>query len=378
MPHWPTKVSCEMVVEEWEAVLRKNGLLPDFADVLIGLVHSFHQGIPQHTVGERSTYYTPNNHSSALQAKSKIKESLRNEIATGRMFGPFWRRQVNQKFSFFQTSPLGAVISGDGSLRPIEDLLYPHRRGGIPSVNPFINSEDFTPTWDNFNVVARFIREVKEPVLLAVFNWENGLLPNPDRAEPMTLLNGQRFQRQHHFGYQDCVRRSCRLWVDNNLFVKSYLSELEMEQVVRRSNELGVKTSTKKFSPFAKEQKYVGFIWNGTNKTVRLHKEKLATRIKQIEEFLVIDAEFKYNEAEILAGRLNHVLYMVPQLRCYLTSLYHWMNEWADQSATRSPSPDVLGDLTLWRNTLQRFKPMRLIANPDPTNVGWVGNTLAG
>ncbi|KAH9447964.1 hypothetical protein Pst134EB_021952 [Puccinia striiformis f. sp. tritici] len=108
---------------------------------------------------------------------------------------------------------------------------------------------------------------------------------------------------------------------------------------------------------------------------VRLHGEKLATRIKQIEEFLVIDAKFKYNEAEILAGRLNHVLYMVPQLRCYLTSLYHWMNEWADRFATRSPSPDALGDLNLWRNTLQQFDPMRLIANPDPTNVG---DALAG
>ncbi|POW11113.1 hypothetical protein PSTT_05562 [Puccinia striiformis] len=147
-----------MKVEKWEEALQNANLLPEYEDVLRGYVKSFDQGIPHHKVGYKTKYYTPANHSSALQVREKITESIKKEIAAGRIFGPFTRRQVNQHCEFFRTSPLGAVINGDGTLRPINDLSYPHSNSEIPSLNSFVDSDNFKTTWDDFNIVAKFLR----------------------------------------------------------------------------------------------------------------------------------------------------------------------------------------------------------------------------
>ncbi|OAV91740.1 hypothetical protein PTTG_27870 [Puccinia triticina 1-1 BBBD Race 1] len=137
---WPTGVTCEMNVEEWAKALSKAY---------------------RHTVGDDWSFYTPPNHESALQARRKIKESTSKELLAKQMFGPFTHKEVNQHFNFFRTSPLGAVINGDGSLRPIKNLSFPHGNQQIQSVNSFVDAAEFTTTWDNFNTVAKFIRELK-------------------------------------------------------------------------------------------------------------------------------------------------------------------------------------------------------------------------
>jgi hypothetical protein len=118
-----------MNIQAWEEALRKADLLPEFQDVLDGFVNGFDQGIPQHKIGDQP-HFTPPNHASALQAKDKIQKSIRTELEAGRMFGPFEKDQVNEVFPFFRTNPLGAVINGDGSLRPMNDLSYPHGEDG--------------------------------------------------------------------------------------------------------------------------------------------------------------------------------------------------------------------------------------------------------
>ncbi|OAV88865.1 hypothetical protein PTTG_10261 [Puccinia triticina 1-1 BBBD Race 1] len=135
-----------MNIPEWTAALSKWGLLPQYADVLHGFKHGFDQGIPEHTVNVNLPYYTPPNHDSALQARNKNEESMEKEIRAKRMYGPFTHEEVNKHFKFFRTSPLGAVINGDGSLRLINDLSFPHDKRGIPSVNSFVSAEDFTTT----------------------------------------------------------------------------------------------------------------------------------------------------------------------------------------------------------------------------------------
>ncbi|KNE93566.1 hypothetical protein PSTG_13099 [Puccinia striiformis f. sp. tritici PST-78] len=388
-----------MNTNEWQKALSNAGLLPEYDDVLNGFINGFDQGIPHHTVGRNSCYYTPDNHSSALQAKEKITESIQKEIAAGRMFGPFTRQQVNHHFEFFRTSPLGAVINGNGSLRPINDLSYPHSKPGIPSVNSFVNAEDFGTTWDDFNVVAKYLQELRGPVLLALFDWEKAYRQIPTASNQWqylmirdlddniildTRITFGGFAGCGSFGRPADAWKKIMLhefdalaifrWVDDNLFVKQTDSILQMEDVVQRSNQLGVKTNTEKFSEFQTEQKYVGFVWDGNNKTVRLPDGELAKRIKQIKAFLRVGAKFKYDKTKVLAGRLNHVSYIVPQLRCYLNSIYRWMSKWIDHFAARTISPDVREDLTVWLTTLKEFTPMRLIPNPDPTDIGWLGD----
>ncbi|EFP83505.2 uncharacterized protein PGTG_08691 [Puccinia graminis f. sp. tritici CRL 75-36-700-3] len=363
---------------EWEAALANTNLMSEFEDVLRGFKEGFHQGIP---------------------AQPKIEESISKEIKAGRMFGPYTTEQVHKKFGFFQTNPLGAVVNGDGSLRAINDLSFPHGKEGIPSVNSFVNKEDFDTTWDDFKAVAKFLRNRTKTALLAIFDWEKAYRQIPTAPSQWPYLMLQNFKGEiivdtriafggvagcGSFGRPADAWKHIMLaefdlvtvfrWVDDNLFVKELSSTVEMDDIVARSNELGVKTNPTKISPFRLEQKYIGFIWNAAEKTVRLPEEKTQARIKQIQEILTKGEEYTYKQIEIMTGRLNHVSYMLPQLRCYLCSLYRMMNEWVHRHVPRPLPLDARQDMLYWLKTLLTFDRTRLIANPEPTEIGWVGD----
>ncbi|PLW21411.1 hypothetical protein PCANC_03826 [Puccinia coronata f. sp. avenae] len=95
--NWPTEICCKMIVEEWDKALQEANLQDTYSNVLIGFRDGFSQGIPPHTLGKEILFYTPKNHKS---------------------------------------NPLGTVINGDGSFRPTNNLLFPHRDPDIPLKPP--------------------------------------------------------------------------------------------------------------------------------------------------------------------------------------------------------------------------------------------------
>lgn len=162
-------------------------------------------------------------------------------------------------------------------------------------------------------------------------------------------------------------------WVDDNLFLKRYNSTTEMSDIVARSTTLGVQTNAEKLSKFEHEQKFIGFIWNGMSKTVRLPEIKLEERRSQVDDVLTGE-NFSYNQIEVFVGRLNHVSYLLPQLRCYLCGLYRMKKSWHNKLARRKIDQDVREDLEFWKLTLGSFKHTRLIASAEPLEIGWVGD----
>ncbi|PLW44373.1 hypothetical protein PCASD_04476 [Puccinia coronata f. sp. avenae] len=111
-----------MNIERWEQALKANGLIKEFQDVIHGLKHGFHQGIPEHGVKDLP-YYTPPNHKSASEARQKIEDGIEKELKAKRMFGPFQHK------------------------------------------------ENFRTTWDDFRIVASFLRNRPGPVHLGIFDW---------------------------------------------------------------------------------------------------------------------------------------------------------------------------------------------------------------
>jgi hypothetical protein len=163
-------------------------------------------------------------------------------------------------------------------------------------------------------------------------------------------------------------------WVDDNLFVKELEKQTKMLDIVQRSTQLGVMTNEETFSPFQEEKKFIGFIWNGIARTVQLPPTKLTARITQVENFLVEEAKFSYDEVEIMAGQLNHVAYLFPQMKCNLCSFYRWLKSWVNKNAKRPVPMDVFEDLQHWSHVLTDYAPTRLIPEQTPTDVGWVGD----
>ncbi|KNE89388.1 hypothetical protein PSTG_17156 [Puccinia striiformis f. sp. tritici PST-78] len=399
---WPETVSCEMNIGEWRAALQRNNLLDEFADVIDGFINGFHQGIPTHDLGRDWFFFTPPNHQGALIVREKIEESIQKEITAKRMFGPYTKQQVHKKFSFFRTNPLGAAINGDGSIRPINDLSFP-RDDLIPSVNSFVDKHNYNTTWDDFRIVSKFFCGQNQPLLLAIFDWEKAYRQIPTAKDQWPYLMIQDFNEQilidtriafggvagcgsfgrpadawKHIMLNEFPLLAVFRWVDDNLFVKTVDTEVDLDQIVEQSNRLGVKTNPTKISPFLEEQKYIGFVWNATKKTVRLPQDKKFQRIQQLKDFLDPSRNFNFNEVEIMAGRLNHVSYLLPQLRCYINSLYRWMNSWINRSHPLPVPNDARIDLEYWLKTMLFLEDTRIIQNPDPTEIGWVGDASTG
>lgn len=400
---WPTSVTCEMDIDAWENALTNANLLERYKDVILGFRHGFDQGIPPHVVrdkksGETLPFFIPPNHSSAKLATEKIRKSISDEVKAKRMFGPFTREQVSAQFPFFRTSPMGAVINGDGSLRPINDLSYPKLDEYVPSVNSFVDASKFVTTWDDFKVVAAFFRFSTDKYLLAVFDWEKAYRQIPTAMNQWQYLmicdmeDGLYLDTRITFGgvagcgsfgrpadaWKEVMLHEFDVftifrWVDDNLFVKRLMSSTTMDSIVQRSQELGVITNKTKCSDFKYEQKFIGFIWNGVEKTVRLPEKKLEERRQQVLEFLN-GSQFSFDQVEVLAGRLTHVSYILPQLKCYLNSVHRWKAAWRKRFAKQILPEDVREDLEYWSRSLGSFKNHRLIPAVEPKEVKWVGD----
>jgi hypothetical protein len=211
------------------------------------------------------------------------------------MFGPYTKDEVSKLYSLFRTNPFGAVVNGDGSVRPINDLSFPRGDNKIPLVNSFVDAEDFKTTWDNFNIITSFFANLDFPVLLALFDWEKAYRQIPTHPNQWRYLMVHDFNDNLYvdtriafggvagcgsFGrpvdaWKEVMQSKFDLvkifhWVDDNLFIKKIQSKTVMSKVIARSVNLGVLKNKEKCSTFSEEQKFIGFLWNGVLKTVRL------------------------------------------------------------------------------------------------------------
>lgn len=310
-PQWPTKVTCEMSLEHWELELRTFGLFDKYNFLMEGFTNGFHQGIPAHSLAGMK-YYCPPNHSSAMKVRQRIQKKLDKEVAKGRMFGPYSKECVFRNLEFFRTSPLGAVENGDKSLRPINDLSYPRGDPIIPSVNSFVNKEDFKTTWDDFKVVAKFFRNMVEDCVIGIFEWEGAYRQIPTHPSQWPYLAVLGFEDEGYIdtriafggvagcgsfegpadGWKDLMKKEFDLihifsWVNDNLCVKQSSSEVSMLDIVQASKKLGVKINSTKYSEFDTQQSFIGFLWNVKDRTVGLSAEKLLKRRRELDEFWV-------------------------------------------------------------------------------------------
>lgn len=96
-----------MNIENWRIELEKENLLCEYLYLLDGFTEGFHQGIPIHRIGDLR-WFSPPNHNSAVEAKTKIEENIKKEVAAGRMCGPFNELEVYEKTGIFSYQPFGS------------------------------------------------------------------------------------------------------------------------------------------------------------------------------------------------------------------------------------------------------------------------------
>lgn len=393
---WPTPVKCEMNISAWRNSLIEFGLLEKYGYLLVGFEEGFYQGIPDHSIKDLK-WFCPPNHSSALQVKDKIEKNFNKEVNANRLFGPYDKQTVFNHLGFFRSSPLGAVKNGDKSFRPINDLSFPRNNPLIPSVNSFVDKDQFETTWDDFKVVSKFLRNLKDECLIGIFDWEGAYRQIPTHPSQWRYLVICDFNDMIYVdtriafggvagcgsfggpadGWKEIMKAKFNLlhifrWVDDNFCIKLKSSDVSMLELVKASELLGVKTNSTKYSEFSDQQSFIGFQWNISRRTVGLSAEKLLKRRIELDAFWT-KLTWKKNELERMNGKLNHLTLILPQMKPYLTANFRWLASWSQPSSRKAPE-DVLQDMAFWRQTLTTLAPTRLIPDQVEWNLGWVGD----
>ena len=110
-----------------------------------------------------------------------IDAEIRDELARGRMAGPFTLAQLRERLPFFINSPMAAVDKPDGGKRIIDDMTYDAasnsdgEHAAATAVNAHISDEDAAVRYASFDEALRAIRSVGDGgrgVWLAKIDWK--------------------------------------------------------------------------------------------------------------------------------------------------------------------------------------------------------------
>lgn len=395
---WPAPVSSKMKIEEWKLLMTETGMEEDVEYIVNGFENGFCLGVPQHEI-EGMRWYTPPNHKSAVLARVKIEQTLEKEKQAGRMAGPFTHEEVFKHYGFFRSNPMGGAVNGDGSIRMVNDLSHPKKQKGIPSVNSFVDKLNYETFWDDFDKVALFFQENPGEWECAIFDWQKAyrqLLSHPSQRRFLCILDFKgrvwvdlavgfggvascgvfgapahvwKVMMERLLGFPKIFR-----WVDDNLILRRPGLVASLADVTTLSNNLGVETNPAKNHEFSDEQRYVGFIWNGKDQTVRLPAEKLKERTDLVMYLLDQEKSWTFDQVESFIGKLVHTVYIVPHMKAYMRSFYRWLKERVNKSASRKTPVYVKADLEEWKICLLTFNSRPLIPSPKAQEIGWVGD----
>jgi hypothetical protein len=138
----------------YEHFLKCFNLTEKYPNLVFNLQHSF----PIGNIPPPTRTYIPKNHKSALEHIDIIHTYCQEEVALGRMSGPFTADEVFEILSrHFVSSPLGVVEKAGepGKFRVVRDLSYQNPDGY--SINSLLDSDDFPTKWGTAAQVAEIV-----------------------------------------------------------------------------------------------------------------------------------------------------------------------------------------------------------------------------
>lgn len=157
------KIICPYNADAFDALLRKHNLSDAYPD----LVDNLKYGFPLGDMPVLSRTNILHNHDSIDDHWPLIEQYLLDEIASGRMDGPFSQSEVESILRGpFQSSPLIAVIQPQAPGEPDKVRICRHlskATKNIPSVNSFINKESFPTRFDTAIKVADIVSSLPLP-----------------------------------------------------------------------------------------------------------------------------------------------------------------------------------------------------------------------
>ncbi|PPQ81668.1 hypothetical protein CVT24_002936 [Panaeolus cyanescens] len=394
------------IADAWERALTSANLHSEFADVIDGIRYGFDMGTS--TIPHSSTYIPPN-HSSATINPDAILNAIYSELSHGRYSGPFNPDRLSHIIGHFRSSPLGLVPKSDGTFRLIQDFSYPRNDPSTPSVNSYIDLSTFHCDWGTFQKMVDVIITSPTGTLVATMDVDSAFRRCPitpsqqrnfvvqwgdlcyiDHCAPFgAASSGFIFGRVadafvailHSRGISPVLN-----WVDDfAISVSPIPTSSEPSNLIYPyttnlihdiASELGWPWKPSKCTPFSNTFRYLGFLWNISNRTVEIPEDKKQKYTTKISSWISRGKSTR-REAENILGTLVHCSLALPSGRSRLPSLTHFI---ATFNGTRSPfirkapPPSVTTDLDWWHSALSStFCGSTLKSPPQPSNISfWV------
>lgn len=354
------------------------------------ILQSIREGVRVGYKGDRAGHEHQRNHGSALSASASaaIDKEIRDEVAAGRMVGPFSR--VPAAFTFSRTSPLAVVPKADGGDRIIDDLSA----AGPRSVNAGIDDADATVHYASFDDALRLVARLGRGCLLGKLDWQAAYRQIAVHREDWPLLGlawrGYLFFRLVlPFGLRSSPQLFCRFtrafrWIlrrndvawlvgylDDFLFGGAALSDecqRAMAKVEAICAELGIALHPKKR---AAPSQYVVFLGLGIDTALMrtfLPDDKKQRLVSLCAAMLQRRAA-SLRELQVVLGLMVHAGRVLQPARLMCRQLVFVLRRYSeDRPRVRQPlPPDALGDLEWWIRFLPAWNGVGII----PAQVAW-------
>jgi len=155
-----------------------------------------------------------------------------------------------------------------------------------------------------------------------------------------------------------------------------YCYNYDLEHAKSLIADLGTPWHREKGQPFGDSVEYIGFLWNIPRKSVSLIESKRIKYLSHLDLFLALyhsSCVFK-RDAEKVAGTLNHISFVFPFARSFLSPLYQWISEFPDEFKPRFMRPSIISDLKWWFSLLSSPQlPLSIALLPPPLDLQiWV------
>ena len=391
-------VNTPFIPDEWEKLLNAISPFNKFSDVPNSLRLGFDMGV--HTPPHYT--YTPPNHKSALDFPDHVLSHIHKELSLGRYSGPFSRSRLEFLIGPFRTSPLGTVPKSHGSSerRIIQDLSFPRNDPTLTSVNDQINIEDFRCDWGTFNDVRSIVVDAPPGTEAATLDVDSAFRCCPiipSQQSSFIIHWDDRYYIDHNapfgatsaggvFGRvadaKSAILESKEIgpsknWVDDFVFFRFPITlhpdpifTYSLSDIYSLAERLGWPWKASKTIPFSHEFKYLGFVWNLTEKTVQIPEPK---KIRYLEKLGLWNKNQKFTKKDVesVLGTLVHCSLALPDGRSRLPSLSRFatsFNYLSSPFIRKTPTSSVLSDINWWKNQLTTSFCGSKLSRPPPVS----------
>lgn len=349
------------------------------------------------------------NHSSCTEYMDFIEDYLDDELAAGRMSGPFTQEEAKKILGHFQSSPLTVSIQPQGPGEPDKLRLCRNLSKSSKlhlSTNDYIDTDDFPTRFGSAAEVAEIISSAPEgtqAMTLDIAKFHRTCPICPAHKHMFVVQSSRGFWIDHDcpFGCRSSESNAGSIangaldiwreegvgpsvkWVDDLTVFRyalgrgsagDFLYPYDRAEALRRIAPLAIPWHPDKGQDFDSSFTYIGFFWDIAQKRVSLPEKKRLKFLARIKSFL---SSYRAQQCPLsvlmtIQGSLCHIVFVYPLGQSRLPNLFSFIASFQDnQFIKRWPPRSLLSDLGWWEEELRKPDVFRSLQPRGPgTDLG--------